>query len=632
MGKLTKRQREMIEFLCRQEDFVSVEKLALRFDISERSIRYDLDTIRVFSLANKWRFLQQPQAGVRIQDCDQLLKQLNTCEISELSREERIEHMKMVLLIEKGVTISGLAKKCAVTRQTISSDLRFCEQTFKEFKLDIMRGPDGFKIIGDENDIRTCFTVCMGNPDFYNMYTNAMKENPLYGEIQQLLSALENEMDVEFEEQSKVEIIETLYFSAIRLSRGLLLPQMSGQTSDPKEVIIRRRFEGFISSDTELEKICELIHGARLAKRGGDDINGSDQTTAMEIVKAIKDALGITVLDEDDAIQSLLLHLRATLFRIKNAQRITNPIKEEIKVTLPLFYEVTKEILAVFERQENISFNDDEICFIAMHVAAIYQQHVSVKTNVRIAVVCHSGIATSKILFYRLRNMIPEKHLIGPFSLSEFDAIAKQEEFDFVISTTPIDVNHNIVINPMITNRDMEVIEKNIINALYQKQCDFLIKNYRLKQAQKSKLGDLIKAEHMRFTQENLSWQDAIILAAKPLVENKSISRKYVQKMIWAVETLGTYMVILPQVAFVHSAIDDGVMKNGISLLRLKNPISFGIKNPVDVIALFVIASKTKEDLGLLKIVQILENDKNLEILYKSTDLNKLRNLEDISW
>jgi mannitol/fructose-specific phosphotransferase system IIA component (Ntr-type) len=87
-------------------------------------------------------------------------------------------------------------------------------------------------------------------------------------------------------------------------------------------------------------------------------------------------------------------------------------------------------------------------------------------------------------------------------------------------------------------------------------------------------------------------------------------------------------MVILPKVAFVHAGTQDGVIKNGISCLRMSSPISFGNQKATEVQVIFVIASKAKEDMGLLKLVRIIENNDNYESLLTTNDVKAILALE----
>lgn len=71
------------------------------------------------------------------------------------------------------------------------------------------------------------------------------------------------------------------------------------------------------------------------------------------------------------------------------------------------------------------------------------------------------------------------------------------------------------------------------------------------------------------------TWKDAIQIATAPLVKKKYIKESYIDAMIQTVLDLGSYIVIAPYVAMPHARSDGRVLKNAISILKLKEPIYF---------------------------------------------------------
>ena len=63
--------------------------------------------------------------------------------------------------------------------------------------------------------------------------------------------------------------------------------------------------------------------------------------------------------------------------------------------------------------------------------------------------------------------------------------------------------------------------------------------------------------------------------------------------MINAVEELGPYIVIIPHIAIAHARPSDNVLKNGISLITLKEPVEFGNKDNDPVYYIFFMCKIT---------------------------------------
>ena len=104
---------------------------------------------------------------------------------------------------------------------------------------------------------------------------------------------------------------------------------------------------------------------------------------------------------------------------------------------------------------------------------------------------------------------------------------------------------------------------------------------------------------------EAKSWEDAINIAAKPLLEGGNIKEEYINSMVENVVKNGPYIVIMPGVAIPHARPECGVINTGISLLKLKNSIKF----PKD------------KDVELLIVLAANDNDMHLEIISQLTDI-----------
>jgi PTS system mannitol-specific IIA component len=89
---------------------------------------------------------------------------------------------------------------------------------------------------------------------------------------------------------------------------------------------------------------------------------------------------------------------------------------------------------------------------------------------------------------------------------------------------------------------------------------------------------------NIQFLDEVSSWEESIKVAAEPLLGKGSITPKYIQDMINNVNINGPYIVIVPGIAMPHAKNDGGVLKTGISLLKLKKPVSYPQGKEVQII------------------------------------------------
>ncbi len=123
------------------------------------------------------------------------------------------------------------------------------------------------------------------------------------------------------------------------------------------------------------------------------------------------------------------------------------------------------------------------------------------------------------------------------------------------------------------------------------------------------------------------SWESAIRLVAEPLILDKVITENYREQMIRNVEKLGPYIVISQDVAIPHARPEDGAFESAISILKLKERISFGNDKKVNTI--IALASSNDDDhIETLKFISITLSDKErYERLIQSEDAEAIYEL-----
>ncbi|WP_368503171.1 PTS sugar transporter subunit IIA [Alkalihalophilus sp. As8PL] len=89
---------------------------------------------------------------------------------------------------------------------------------------------------------------------------------------------------------------------------------------------------------------------------------------------------------------------------------------------------------------------------------------------------------------------------------------------------------------------------------------------------------------NIQFQEHVDSWEDSIKQAATPLLEGGNITSQYIDDMINNVNENGPYIVIVPGFALPHAKNDGAVLKTGISLLKLKQPVKYPEEKEVSIL------------------------------------------------
>ena len=115
MLELTRRQRDILDFLIQKNDYVTLNSLSQRFEVSKRTIQNDICYIEDFLNEHELLLDKKPSCGVRVvadvSDADKIRGIVANCETRVLDRQERIDYILIYLLCNNQTTYKDLAEK-----------------------------------------------------------------------------------------------------------------------------------------------------------------------------------------------------------------------------------------------------------------------------------------------------------------------------------------------------------------------------------------------------------------------------------------------------------------------------------------------------------------------------------------
>lgn len=122
------------------------------------------------------------------------------------------------------------------------------------------------------------------------------------------------------------------------------------------------------------------------------------------------------------------------------------------------------------------------------------------------------------------------------------------------------------------------------------------------------------------------NWEDAIIKASKSLLENKYIEKRYIDAMIESIKKLGFYVVLADLIAMPHARPENGVLKTGVSLLKINNAVKFGENNIKFVFILAAINSDSHID-TIAELMEIFQDDEKIRKLELAKNKEEILNI-----
>lgn len=126
-------------------------------------------------------------------------------------------------------------------------------------------------------------------------------------------------------------------------------------------------------------------------------------------------------------------------------------------------------------------------------------------------------------------------------------------------------------------------------------------------------LKQYLPREHMQTVDSVESWEEAIELAARPLLEKEVIEPVYISNMIQSVHDNGPYIVLNDYFALPHAKAGEGVNKVGLALLTVEEPVDLE-GNPVKIFLVLAAVDSTAHLEALSEISELLMDEEAYEV------------------
>ena len=169
-------------------------------------------------------------------------------------------------------------------------------------------------------------------------------------------------------------------------------------------------------------------------------------------------------LDDENFLSRLALHVRNLVARAQDQSFSRNPLTSSIKAGYPLLYELAVHIARQLQRVHDVTVNDDEIAYIAMHVGAqVEQRRKSEDDIVPITVVAPSYLDLPQVILGKITAALGDEIAVVEL-LTRSDVVWDALPGDVVVSIVPPAVPDPrvVVISAFPTSADIEAVRSAI--------------------------------------------------------------------------------------------------------------------------------------------------------------------------
>lgn len=498
---LNKRCSQLLYKIINSNVHDSITFLSESFEVSNRTIRYDLDKIDVFLLNSQLpQLIRKPNEGISY-DCNlveknKIIELLSITDSYEyiLSQKERIIIILSELLANKNnITIDKLADLLFVSRSTIIKDKEKVKEWLINRNLDLISyKPYGIKIIGDEKYLRKAtIELLTNNVDVYDAL-NLIKSSKIskvdYGldkyqkeffkeidisYIENCVCIAEEQLEVKFSDEAFSGLVVHIAIAVKRIeqNKDIVMSKdeiISLQTSNEFVVassiaeMLENRFNVVIPIDEIGYMTIHLLGSNVSVSKNQDEDWMMIELITNNFIEKVGTELNIDLAYDKQLFDGLMQHMRPTIYRLKHGLTLKNPLLNEIKQSYSKLFTVIKSYSSDIESFSINKLSDEEIGYLTLHFgAAIERNKDSNKELVNVLLVCATGIGTAKFVSSKIQSLF-NVHIVDTISYHQVKEVLKNKSVDLIITTVPIKITDNTIqcieVNPFLTEKNINEI------------------------------------------------------------------------------------------------------------------------------------------------------------------------------
>lgn len=136
-----------------------------------------------------------------------------------------------------------------------------------------------------------------------------------------------------------------------------------------------------------------------------------------------------------------------------------------------------------------------------------------------------------------------------------------------------------------------------------------------------------LPAENIQIVDSVSDWKQAIRLSAQALLAKGAITEDYINAIFASHQALGPYYVLAPGLAMPHARPEQGVIHNGLSLLHIKQGVSFAAQenDPIYVVIMLCALSGDEHINMITALADIFSDDARLSALLQASSFETIQ-------
>ena len=684
-----KRYFEIINLVINSNDEITVKDISNLYNITERSIRYDIDELNVFfQEKNNKDIIEINNNRLKIlyseNEIEDIVENIKEKEYF-LSENERVNILSYEIFLSKNEFIlQYFTEKYNLSKTTVRYSLKELNKIISEYGLVIdMNNNRGYKIIGSEINIRKYII------NILREYIKNTKEKKIeYDPLKKIIQKFYKKSRIE---ESKNTINKILDYTGKTISDEafetlqlfLFISVIRNKNGHEIEEDVEN--EIFLSKTMEFSKIREILEKIENIKEKDihyfvDFFLGSYsynleysyflnwiliESLIDQFIKLLSDKLKVNLTEDKILRKELLNHIKPAIYRMKNKFKLTESILSEVKKQYMELFIKTKLSLKIISDFIDLSFDEDEAAFITVMIQrAIMRNNPStlLKKDPNILIVCGLGYSSSRFLYENINNRF-QVNIIDIIPFNQLENYNYLKKADIIISTLDfkLDGMDVITVNAVMNEKDilklknyglpekkskiklselLSIIKKVPDETELKKQ---LMRNFGENiyddMGEKSETGksfvELLSEKSIKLNVAANNLDEVIEITGQTMIDSGLVKEEYTDELKNQIIQYGKYILVGDKTILPHGQLLKNVRETGFSLITLKKGIDF-FGSEIKIVICLASRNKDEHLRAILELNRYLKNpDFENELLNKEnseelTDYLKFLEMSDI--
>lgn len=581
------------------DEYCSSEALASDFSVSKRTIRNDINELNDLLKAYQAKIVFKKGHGYqllakdRVQHLFSLAQSQSPFTTPELeSPEDRIKKLLLLLLVAKRpLTIEELSQQVFVGRTTLLGYIRQLRLLLAPYNLKIVSKTNiGYQVLGAEAAIREAISDQLIEKNFESYISQfSRSEHELFKGIDltrlaELVTRFFPPDHYNISDYNRKNFIIHLAIAILRLqdghqlvgiSQGVMVDDELQKATSKLLDVIAAAYQITFSQQDQAWLTKHLLSDLQHEPHSSHQI---DKIYAFidQMLTEIYEIIGEDLKHDETLRHDLFVHFSSYLTLKELVKNKKNPLLSEIKKNYSYAFELA--VLATNNSRwlNEFDFTEDDIGYLALHIAAAIERKKDQQQRKRILLVCGQGISTSRLVEAMLKKRFSDKiDIVDTISYAAYQT-QKLDQIDLLISTVPLtDKRIPVVqIDFMDIKHGMEKLNK-LLNVADEKK-DFL---------------SLFDASLFAVNDQVLSRDELILSLGTILQEQGIVADGFTQKVIQREQIAPTNITKL--IAIPH-AIDAAIKETKIFVYISTTPIKWQAEATVKIVFLLAVVENDK--------------------------------------